>query len=1176
MQSVLSRARTAFFRCCHRPLVQTTLLVAALLCVSPVALTQTATTGVLSGTVTDPSGAGVPNALVQVMNHGTGEKREVKSGPNGTYVAPLLSPGAYRVEVGAEGFARVAYPNIRIAVTETTVLDVGLKVGAASVTVEVSGAPPVVQTTTNTLGDVVSTNDVQSLPLVNRNFTQIMDLSAGVAAGVTRADEIGRGSGGEIPVAEGAGLYVQGARASDNNFQMNGVNINDFGGYGLGIAIPNPDTIQEFKVQTGMYDAEYGRNAGANVDLVTRTGTNDFHGNLFEFWRNDALNANDFFVKQSGSPRPELKQNQFGGTLGGPIIKNKFLFFGSYQGTRQANAVYGRQEFVSPELTDDRSAATIGTLFAGQQGLCYIFCPGLPGFGPAIAADGSNIDSAALALLQLKLPNGSYLFPTPNPATCSDPMTCLVSLTVPAIFHENQYMGNFEYLQSSKNTIQGRFFTALGNQTNSFPAIGGGNLAGAPVVTDSTYVVASISDDYTISPTLFNQFRFGYVRTAALPTNHSPFTYSGIGVTSSAQNNSLPNIGIAGSDTFGAGAYTPFIQNTFDVGDSLSWVHGRHNLRFGGSLARSQQFNPHETYYGAVGFAGWPDFLLGMSGEQNGTAGIPGFPPNGFSNVLYSFDLLGILADATRVWEASAYVQDDFKVNPRFTLNLGVRYEWLPPFTALHGRATSVNLSLVDPNPPPTGSLAGYVVPSNFTESIPAGVIKSSINSFVPGSGNNTFGPRLGFAYRVLPQNDRLVLRGGYGIYYSMIVGNSQFQSVPGLPWADLRVYTPPFNGASAFQNPFAEPIPPLSAFPFFEPYMLGTDVNAVATQENIRPGITQEYTMNLQTQLSPNLALQVAYVGSKADHLIYSRSINAAGWASSTNEIRGQDTNTVANIALRVPYLGFDASEFLEEGSRGRSNYNALEVTLKRNFSKGLQFLASYTFSKTLSTGAPTINGSTYGGGTVGDPRNLYSAYGPANFSRPQRLIVSSTYEFPKFNQGPHYARTLLNGWALTGVLTLQSGTPLSIVNTNATNVFGITGANADFAYYDPTLSGCNGKIKRGGSVNSRLTEYFNTACFTTPPVIGDDGIGTGFGNTGAGILLGPDQRNVDLSLSKITPLGSERVKLEFRAEFFNVFNTTQFANPDTALSDGPAFGRITSTSVAPRIGQLALKLQF
>ncbi|MGA9353229.1 MAG: carboxypeptidase regulatory-like domain-containing protein [Terriglobales bacterium] len=1137
----------------------------AVLCLLPIANAQTSTSGVLRGVVTDPSGRIVPNAEVRATNQDTHEERAVKSGQDGSYVIPLLPPGTYQVEVDATGFARATLAGAVITVTETTVVNVLLKVGAASTTVDVKVTAPVVETTTNALGDIVTGEQVESLPLVNRNFTQIMTLSAGVEAAVTRGDEVGRGSGGEIPTNEGAGENINGARASDINFRMDGVDVNDYDASGAGIPIPNPDTIQEFKVQTGMYDAEYGRDAGANVDLVTKTGSNGLHGNVFEFWRNDVLNANDFFLNENGVARPELKQNQFGATLGGPIIKNKLLFFGSYQGTRQVNGVFNRSTFYSPLTTDDRSAASLGALFAGQQGLQYIFGP--PGFGPPIAADGSNINPVALTLLQTQLPNGKYLFPTANPATDT------VSLSDPSNFSENQFMGNFDYIQSQKNTIQGRFFTAPSNLTDpfGFGTANGANLPGTPSTTKANYLVASLTDNYMFSPNLFNQVRVGYDRISARTTPHSPFTFSGINVDSSAQNDDKPSVTIAGSDNFNAGIYSPNAQDLFNLEENLAWVRGRHSFRFGGGVTRSYLVNSGEEYYGQVTFPAWPDFLLGMNGAQNGTAGIPGFPPNGFSNVLDSLQLLGVLAGHARTWEISAYGQDDWRVNSKLTLNLGLRWEWLPPFTNLGGRATNINPALINPNPPAGGDLSGYVVPANWSFPVPAGVVKSSINGFVPGSGNNTWGPRIGFAWSALPKNDRLVVRGGYGIYYSAVTGNSQFQSIPGLPWALIDVFFPPFNGSASWAQPFQEPIPPLSQFPFFDPYTPNSDISSIATQLTIRPAITQEFAFNAQTEITPTMSLQIGYVGSNANHLIYSHSINQAGLATPTNPIRGQTTSTLSNLTLRVPYEGWDPAQFLGQGSEGRSNFNAMEVTLKKNLSHGLQFLAAYTWSKALSTGATNVVGSTFGGGTYGDQNNLYAGYGEANFSRPQRLIVSSIYELPNLLHGSGFAGKLTSGWALSAVVTLQPGTPLTFVNTNSNNLFG---TSSDFAYLDPTNAGCNGSIGLGGSVRSRLDEYFNVNCFTEPPVISSDG-GTAFGNTKPGMLRGPSQHNVDLSLRKTTKL-AEHMGLEFRAEFFNAFNSTQYSNPDTSFSDGPTFGQIQSTSVASRIGQLALKLNF
>jgi hypothetical protein len=1122
---------------------------AILLTLGSLADAQTATTGALRGTVRDVSGAVVANASVTVVNEATGEQRNVRTGQSGSYLVPLLAPGTYRVEIALQGFEREVRTHIVVAVTQTTALDDVVKVGNVMTTVEVSEKPRMVETEEGSLGDVIANDQVQSLPLVTRNYTQIMDLSAGVATSVTHAEDLGRGSGGQAPSAEAQGMSVQGARAVDNNFQLNGVNINDFGGSGIGIAIPNPDTIQEFRVQTGMYDAQYGRNAGANVDLITKGGANTFHGGVFEFWRNDVLNANDYFFKLNGEPLPELKQNQFGGTFGGPAIKNKLLFFGSYQGTRQVNAVQGRQTFVSPPLTDDRSAAGIGAVFAGQQGYFQTLFGGV---GPSIAANGSNVNPVALALLQMKLPNGNYLFPSPKTSSG------LISLTQPATFNEDQYMSNFDYLRSTNDTIQGRFFLAKSNQSNPFG--GGGNLPGSPLATDQTYLVASLSDSMAFSANLINQAHLGYARTVANNTPHSAFTFSDVGITSAAQDNTYPAIAVLGSDSTNSGQFSPFTQNNYDLGDNLVWNLGRHNLRLGGSLTRSLQINKGQTYYGSVNFATWPDFILGLDGADNGTGM--------FSNVLYSVDLLGILTAPTQAWEAAAYLQDDYKLSSALTVNLGLRYEWMPPFTAARGRASNIDPTLVNPNPPAAGSYAGFVVPANYSATYPTGVAKSGVDSFAPGTGTQTFGPRVGFAWSM---NPREVLRGGYGIYYSSITGNSQFQSVTSMPWVDLRIDEPPYNGSASFADPFIEPIPSLSSFPSFQPYTPSSDISFIGTQMSVRPGITQEYTLNLQTQLKPSLMLQLAYLGSGANHLMYSHSINQAQPASTGNPIRGETTNTLANLTNRVPYLGFDVANFIEQVSEGRSNYNALEVTMKQNLAKGLQFLAAYTWSKTMATGAGTIVTGTAGGGAYGDQNNLYADYGPADFSRPQRVTVSASYNLPAIATSSRILNAAEHGWELVGVATLQSGLPLDFTNDNSTNLWGIS---QDHAYIDNTISGCS-SVALGGAVKNRLGEYFNTNCFTNPPTISSDG-GTAFGNTRPGMLRGPAQDNLDFSFVRHIGFDADKVNIEFRAEFFNALNHAQFANPDTAYSDGSAFGQITATSVAARIGQLALKLHF
>jgi hypothetical protein len=373
---------------------------------------QTASTGALSGTVTDSSGAVVAGAAVNIANEATGDVRHQSTQSDGSFLAPLLLPGTYRVEVVGKGFKTLVLSNVPIFVTEKKDLRLVLEVGAATENVDVEAQGELLKTEDSALGNVTDGQTVSELPLVNRNYTQIIGLSPGVVANVTNASDLGRGNSGMSAVD--GGFSSHGGATNDNNYQMNGSEVNDLMAAGIfsgGVPIPNPDAIQEFKVQTGQYDASYGRNAGANVNLVTKSGTNELHGTIFEFLRNDIFNANDYFLNAAGKPRASLKQNQFGFALGGPIIKNKLFAFGSYQGTRQINgldsSVACLSQFFTPSQLaglPDRSRTTLGAAFAGQTSL----------LGTPVAPDGSNLSQEAINLLNLKLADGSYLIPAPQ------------------------------------------------------------------------------------------------------------------------------------------------------------------------------------------------------------------------------------------------------------------------------------------------------------------------------------------------------------------------------------------------------------------------------------------------------------------------------------------------------------------------------------------------------------------------------------------------------------------------------------------------------------------------------------------------------------------------------------------------------------------------------------------
>ncbi|MBV9301063.1 MAG: carboxypeptidase regulatory-like domain-containing protein [Acidobacteriaceae bacterium] len=1167
---------------------------------------QTAATGAVTGTITDSTGAVVPGATVTVTRNETGEARTIVSGSDGTFRVPLLDPGAYTVNVRKTGFKTAIDSKVQVVVTETNVVDMELQPGAVQQTVAVSANEELVQTESSAVGRVVDEQTVTNLPLVTRNYTQVLSLSPGVIAPVNNATDLGRGNGGLSGIVgsfgNDASIHSNGNRSIDNNFQMNGLQVNDISGSAAGsggVPIPNPDTIQEFKVQTGQYDASYGRNAGANVDLITKSGTNSFHGNAFEFFRNTVLNANDFFANEAGAPRGVLDQNQFGGTLGGPILKDKLFFFGSYQGTRQRNGIAlgcsSTQVLPTPlngaegTLGNDRSALAIAQLFNGQRGLFQNIDGGV---GPAIDASAPtgngtpnpyNINPVALALLQMKLPNGSFLIPS---AASPSGLTVLRS---PCSFNEDQYLGDVDWIHSERSTFFARYFIADSNQTVSFPNAsynnGFGATPGSPSLQPERFQALAIGNTYTLTPQLVNEVRVGFHRTVDAAEQVNPFSFSSIGATVSPFYNDLPSIYISGCCQIGGGAPLTSIQGSYDANDMLAWTLGKHNIRVGGGVTRSYLNERDFRSNGIVIYPTWPDFLLGLNAFQTGTIFTPG-PP--FGNVLVTIDFIGLSDRDERAWDGYGYFQDDIKLTRRFTLNVGLRYERIGELGDTRGRNGNFDPALANPNPPASGTLAGFTVPSNVVGAVPAGVTKTDNNLGIPGLGQNAWEPRVGFAWQPLPNSDRVVIRSGYGIYYTRPVGAAILETISSPPFGDLRVCQEACALAATAQNPFP-PAPPLSSFPLFQPYSPSTNETVLELGQGFRPPRIQQYSFGVQTSLAKNYLLEVGYVGSHGTDLIRQLGLNQALSASPQNPVRGQTDNTIANIPLRLPYIGFasDASSLNEIQAAGFSWYNALEASLTKRFSNGLQFLASYTWSKELDTDAADPEwGSAGGTSSLGNQSpNPATRYGRGNFNRSQRFVASYLYQFPN-PAGAGWKNRMLGGWSVAGVTTIQSGQYLTLTGTNANNVFGITEDRIEIA------PGCAySQLVTPRSVKSKLTNYFNGNCIDRQnlslpldvvngtnlpvwPIIGADGIGTGFGDSGIGIVTGPGQANYDMTIQKLTSI-RESMNPLFRAEFFNAFNHPQFSNPDVSTADS-TFGQILSTSVNPRIIQFAVKLNF
>lgn len=1133
---------------------------------------QTASTGALTGVILDISSALLPGVTLELTRDDGGEIRSTVSDEEGRFGFLQLSPGSYHLKADKTNFGSLSLSGLRISVTETVRLELRLGIGTHVEHLQVFSSSGMVQTDSSALGTVLKEAEISRLPLVTRNFTQIIGLSPGVAVGVYNAGELGTGGTALSQIGlSNDGIYVHGARSYDNNWQLDGISVSDVqssGSISGGIPIPNPNTIEEFKVQTGLYDATFGRGAGANVTVITKTGTNQYHGTMFEFLRNAFLNANDFFLNKTGQPRPAFKQNQFGSTLGGPIKKDGLFFFGSYQGTRQVNGLAAGQARIScaaslsePPITSDRSTKALGQLFGGLKGALG---------GIAVSPDGSNINPVALALLNFKLPDGSFLIPTPQTIDPSRPFASrgFSTFTEPCGFHEDQGLGNLDYDISPRNRLAARVFIAHDSQQVTFP--GGplntiGNSRGFTSPDDSQFDVFSLAHTYILSNTLLNEARIGVVRTNSTMRADAPFKWSDVGVTESSmnQNNELPNLNVLGSVSMASVAPRTYKQNSFAVSDAFSLFKDAHSMQFGGSFTRLHDNLDFAGLGSFVQFLSWPDFLLGADGTSNGT--------DTFSNVFASADIFGLLNREFRAWEGSAFIQDNYRIRRFLTLNLGVRYERPGQFGDELGRNSSFDVNKANPEPPLSGSFNGYIVASNFPGALPPGVIRANNKFGNYGEGQNSVAPRIGFAWQILPRTSRLVLRAGYGIYHSRPTGQVSGQSVLAAPFGLTRISTGAANAAATFQAPFAQPFPTAASFPLFVPYSPTSAATVHALAPNFRPAMVQEFSLNFQTELRAGWLLETGYVGARGDHLQRFRSLNQALDASPQNPIHGETSNTLANIGSRVPIPGIIADSLQEVESEGSSSYNALEVSIRKRLGQGLQFLASYTFSKTLDTDGADINSTSAGNAiTLGDQNSPRQRWGRASFDRPHRFVFSTTWALPNPPRG--LARDVLGDWSFAAIATIQSGTALTIAYTNSTNVFGISEDRAQLSGTCP-----KGQLVTGGSIESKLNDYFNRACFTKPPIIGADGIGTAFGNSGTGIVNGPGQANLDLALSKSVEGRwlPEKSSLQFRAEFYNAFNHPQFANPDTSFSS-PTFGIISSTAVNPRVGQLALIFAF
>ena len=1133
----------------------TLLAIAGILCfMTPMTQAQTATTGQIVGVVTDPSGALVTGARV-VLTSDAGVRRETVTGGSGRYTFPLLDPGSYRLEVSQSGFASAKVQGIVVLITESSVIDVALKVAGAPTTIAVTGESPLVQTESSAKGTVIDENQVRELPLPTRNLQQLLALTTGASGPIENSSELGRG---DVP------LYVNGQRAVSNNVVINGVDANSIGtGSTPNIAGPSIDSLQEFKVQTSMYDAVQGRNAGGVVAVVTKSGTNNLHGDLFEFFRNTALDANNYFLNAIGTPRPTYDRNQFGGVLGGPIVKDRAWFFVSYQGSRETNGTSLTNSlatmFLPAYLGSQRDLTSLGNLSG-----CY----GLP-----------FIDPVAVAALQAKLPNGQYMIPGipgVTTGTCTGPSSPVLQ-TIPSnsTYKEDQFNTNVDFKLNEKNRIFGKFFYAANRENQAlYDTFGDGNVLqapGWPTEEDVTQRLLSAGMLSLISSHLLNEARFGWSEIYGPGKPAQPVSASDLGIYSPLGSlfPGMPTLSFTNMFTLGPSplAINYAKTDTYGGSDMITWTKGPHTIKIGGEYKRQQLDAPYfdvfpngEIFY--LGFTGnvFEDFLAGLAGLS-----VIGSGTNSLHN---------------RANDFSAFFQDDWQVNRRLTLNLGMRYDFFGPTTETDGHFVGF-----DPSKAATIAVPGVgeVVTGGFVQAgngnLP-GIPKVGDGLVNPNYKN--FGPRVGFAYQLTGKGD-VVLRGGYGIFYdrpNMRLFNTQLFNMPyemmatalATPNEDPFVHVPlpsqfpltisanpgifPYGGYPAFLPATSYPDSPTNYYP----------VPATGLYPDLHDWsipYVQAFNLGVQTSFANNWMLDLGYVGSLGRKFprLFSFNQAAAGFAGYYGfppSVSGPFFPGFAN--LTAPGLG----SFLME-SNSNSNYNSLQATLNKRFSHGLQMLLSYTWSHSLDyySGSPVSDITLLPGDMVNEQHN----YGSSDFDRRQRFVASYLYDLPNvYRGGSTFGKKALNSWTVSGIVTLQSGTPFSIYGDDSA-------FEATMADLVPgrTLS----SAIKSGNVADRLgidntPPYFDTSAFVRPVTIGD----FGYGQLGRNIIVGPKQIDTDFSIMKSIPV-TESQRMEFRAEFFNLFNNVNLANPVNIISSAN-FGQIASTTTGPRVIQFALKYTF
>ncbi len=1102
-------------------------------------------TGTIVGVVEDSSGAVVPNAEVILTHTATAESRHSRTTSSGEFNVPFLHLGNYTVTVTAGGFKTKTLSGITLRVDQTINLHIPLEVGAAAETVEVTGAAPIVDSATSSLGQVIENKQIIDLPLNGRN-PFALGLLSGNATPMF-------GMGSNLPFIAGGGRF------SANEVTLDGVDNNTVSNAGAigrnGIAVvPSVDAVQEFKVKTSTFSAEFGHAAGAVINATIKSGTNQFHGTVFEFLRNDKLDANNFFTNAASQPRAPFHQNQFGGAVGGPILRNRTFFFADYQGTRQATSAGSSINDVPPAALRNGDFSSIktpiydpNTRHVGPSGNVIA----TPFQGNIIPPNRLNASSVAIA----------GLVPLPN---FGSPGSVARNYFRQARSSSNTDQGDIrlDHTLSAKNNIFARFSMS----DNSRPAVGSfpGFIGGGTSSIDESKQ-AALSDIHIFTPALVNEFRFGYVR-----HNGSIFGTGQEGVAFAQEHNvalfpapvrGFPNIvfnysgqlsGTAEFSGWGGGDPNLNVENRFQWTDNLSWTHGRHALKVGADVRRARfdtlKGTPFfgQEIYGAIltsssdaPGSGLPfaDFLLGYPAFTQGTPMLDW----GRQRSIY----------------AGGFVEDDWKITKNLTLNLGLRYElYTQPVDARD-----------------LGSLFNI---ENGQFALPG---KNGFSRAIVDGDHNNFGPRAGFAWQA---RQKLVLRGGYGLFYGERDQNQQVTQFSGNFPNTPVVSLPNVSAAQTVAPPYTINSPilvvpadaSLMGFSAAKPF-----VGTIRSQgfHDARDPMLHQFNFDIQYQASGSLLLETSYSGALGRDLS-SLFINENQLPFSA-AIQG--TNKQANR----PFPNINGT-VIPTFSIATNNYNSVNFRAEKRYSHGLAVLVNYTIQKNLESGGAGPDAYTQNGGTsvAMDTYNIARERSVAPIDIPQVFSGSAAYELP-FGPGKALLQRggpvgkAIGGWQLNTIVTLRGGFPTDI----RTNVL------------PPIFNTFNVPDRVTGQSlyvnNPGVDSFFNPGAFTVPgttPSVTGAAV-QNFGNSARRVARGPGSRDADLSVFKNTTI-TEHIMLQFRAEFFNLTNTPTFflpsANSPTLTCIGPsggacnannpAFGKLSSGTATGRQIQFGLKLYF